>query len=155
MEGEVPDPAAQTEGRETRMRKLLATALLLAAMSSQVGAHADTVQGHIHVGTPLSEITGGVTENVDACTPGGDNEGFDGQWFEVTGGQTVTATLIDGATGVEDLDAYFYTAACGPIADTSMATTKVSETGTAPATAAFIVVNLWSGAMADFSLTRT
>jgi hypothetical protein len=132
------------------MRKLLATSLLLAAIASQAGARAETM-GHIHVGTPASQVSGGVTEKLDACTIGGQFAGVDGEWFAVTPGQTVTATLHGGMTGVEDLDMYFYDATCGYLS--GVATEAVSETGVAPEKAAFVIVDLFTGAMADFGFT--
>lgn len=135
------------------MKKLLAAAVLVAAIGAQV-AHADPIAGHIHVGNPSTQVGPSITELTSACEPGGDTDGMDGQWFEVPAGATaVDVALAGGATGLEDLDVYSYGAGCTLIDDLSLVTGNTSEKGPLPTGATFIAVDLFVGAMADFTVT--
>lgn len=136
------------------MRRLIIVAALT-ALAAGGTARADEVTGHIEVGNPSTGLgLAGITERVDACSPGGNAEGIDGQWLTVAAGQSVVVTLTGGATDLEDLDVYFYDAECNYIDDESMVTENPSESGTAPAGAAFMIVDLFSGAEANFTAAR-
>jgi hypothetical protein len=126
--------------------------MLVAAMSANVGARAATTW-HIDVGNPESGDTGGVTEIYDACDPSGATNGVDGQWFTATPGTTVAVRLAAGTTPVDDLDAYFYDADCNLLAYDAMVTDSANETGVAPAGAAFMIVDLYTGANVSYTVT--
>ena len=134
------------------MRRLIIVAAL-AALAAAGPARAD-VTGHIHIGNPTSDDAGGITELLGECDPASDVQGLDGFWVAVpaSGGQTFTATPTGDAAAANDLALAFYTAACEYISVGDDEGPGVAETQIAPEGTAFVSVNLWLGAMADFTL---
>lgn len=140
-------------------RSMLGVAAAAAASMLVLGgpasaSHTAEFTGTILVGNPMTGIVGGVTENVEGCSPGGATEGLDGVWFDIAGFGGGTGVLTNADT--LDGDVWFYTAGCGFINNAAMAAKGLgeTETGAIPEAAAYAVVDGFVGT-GDFTLSLT
>jgi len=159
--------------RRVAIVPLLAIAVALPAGADH-GSSAWEQTGTIAVANPATRLYGGAAELVSPCggsidqdVPPGAANGTDGFWFELPEGAaghdaTLTASEFAvpdpaGAIPGNDVDAWFYDFGCTlirPTADPNayhMATVGSNEFGVIPAAAAWVVVDLVTGANATFT----
>jgi hypothetical protein len=152
------------------MRKYLLAAIAAMTVLSLIPANAEpsfSVTGTVLVGDPVSRRYGAVTETVSPCNgsidpdvPAGAAQGVDGYWIQLPEGSAgATATLVANTPGA-DFDAWFYTEGCSLLtgaANYTMATTDPmpngDEEGTIPEDAAWVAVDLYIGAAAEFTFS--
>lgn len=142
------------------MKKILVAAMLAGSLiGTQVSqAHTTTHPGSIAVGNPATAFTGGVTEIGAACDTSSPLNGVDGVWVDITahiGTHTATVVPTGANAAVQDLDLWFYTASCGFINVGVGAANGfgASESATIPGGTGFIIVDLFAGAAATYTLT--
>lgn len=118
--------------------------------------------GSMSIPGPTGSVLSGLTEGeftvVNECASMPMSQGLDGYVVELPAEfQLGTATLqVLGAdaTGMYDMDAYFYDAACGLMDGVSL-TEGADPAGGVPAGAKWVMVDLFVGANATFDLTAT
>ncbi|HVL33836.1 MAG TPA: hypothetical protein VM600_09690 [Actinomycetota bacterium] len=162
--------------------KKFVVACALASITTMVPAAADhgagtfVQKGTILVGDPVTRSYGGVAEQVSPCLgtmdqdiPEGIAQGVDGYWFALPEGIAGHAATLT-APAPNDVDAWFYDEFCqliqppggsGPGAKDPDAYSMASvdplpngnEEGRIPAAAAYVVVDLYVGAAAEFTFT--
>ena len=150
------------------MRKVLLAAIAAATALSMAPASANTFEesGTILVANPVSRLFGGVSEIGSPCNgsppeapevPPGTFQGVDGFWIELpadSGGMTATLT----AAAPNDVDGWFYDEGCNlmpspyPLATTNPIPNG-NEQGVIPEGAAWVAVDLYTGANATFTFT--
>jgi hypothetical protein len=112
-----------------------------------------TATGTVTAGNPATFLTGGVSEIFGECDPNSSFNGVDGIWYDIQGFGAHTATLTMNPDA--DFDAYWYDETCTFIEDFTMAQNSigVTETAPVPATARFVVVDMFLGTNGTFTLT--
>jgi len=136
------------------MRRNLVALSMLAALAAGPPAHARPVTGTVR----LAVVTATIPRTM--YTSFGEN-GLTGYVFELpngSSGKTFTLSLVEGATGREDLDAWFYSdlRGTGTICNRDARQQGTTETGTVTCSGArtiWAVVTLASGANARFSFS--
>jgi len=148
-----------------RLPLLLVLGALVAAPMAQAEEPFFSQDGVVTAPNPGSKAIGGLTELLNPCGEEdpdlGDINGLDGFWIELPeGAQGREATL---ASDARDMDVWFYTGfgtGCTLISDDddpaayNMATDLTAgESGTIPAAATFVIVDLAVGANAAFTFS--
>lgn len=126
----------------------LSGVLALSLAGPAMAFHGFKATGTVTAGSLLVHVT----ETVAPCDEESSFNGVDGHWYDIEGFGGHNATLTMDAEA--DFDAFWYDESCDLIDDNGMAQKDLGETERAlvPNGANFVIVNLFVGANATFTL---
>lgn len=135
------------------IKRLIATCAVAAIVLGPFAASAAPITGTIALGHPASVLGLGVTENAGACDPNSAAQGVDGYWVELAGQDAVHLENTGDASGLGELDIFFYDAECGWIEGADLVESGAIEEGPIPAEADALVIVAFTGVSIEFILT--